>query len=96
MRSTSLTIRSLIEFNCQTTEMLYQKTVGVETDEKCDKMYVIATFEHSLYLELAITSLEKRGLPKENILAVPLAKRPPRQRYSTSLTERTGTVCLTN
>lgn len=38
-------------------------------------MYVIAVFEHSLYLELAITSLEKRGVLKESILAVPLAKR---------------------
>ncbi len=35
-------------------------------------IHVIASFEHSAYLELAITALIKNGVPKEKILAVPL------------------------
>jgi len=38
-------------------------------------MFVIATFENSLYIELAIAALEKQGIPKELILAAPLDKR---------------------
>lgn len=38
-------------------------------------MYVYASFDYSAYLELAITELEKRGIARENILAVPLDKR---------------------
>ncbi|URZ14528.1 hypothetical protein [Clostridium felsineum] len=40
-----------------------------------DKMYVISTFEHSIYLELAITEIQKKGVKKENIMAIPLDKR---------------------
>ncbi|MBC9783770.1 hypothetical protein H1S01_04490 [Heliobacterium chlorum] len=35
-------------------------------------MYVVATFEQSLLLELAITELEEKGVDKQNILAIPL------------------------
>jgi hypothetical protein len=38
-------------------------------------MFVIATFENSIYIELAIAALEKQGIPKELILAAPLDKR---------------------
>lgn len=38
-------------------------------------MFVAATFNYSLYLELAITDLEKRGIPRENIGGIPLDKR---------------------
>jgi hypothetical protein len=38
-------------------------------------MFVIATFENSIYIELAIVALEKQGIPKEMILAAPLDKR---------------------
>lgn len=38
-------------------------------------MYVIASFEQSIFLELAITALEQSGIPKHQILAVPLDKR---------------------
>lgn len=38
-------------------------------------MYIMATFDHSVYLELALTYLEKENIPKENILAVPLDSR---------------------
>jgi hypothetical protein len=38
-------------------------------------MFVIATFENSIYIELAITELEQQGISKELILAAPLDKR---------------------
>ncbi|PAE43454.1 hypothetical protein [Bacillus sp. 7884-1] len=38
-------------------------------------MFVIATFENSLYIELAITALKQQGISKELILAAPLDKR---------------------
>lgn len=38
-------------------------------------MYVIASFEQSVFLELAVTALEQKGIPKSRILAVPLDKR---------------------
>jgi len=38
-------------------------------------MYIIASFEHSTYLELAITAVQQEGVIKQKILAVPLDKR---------------------
>jgi hypothetical protein len=38
-------------------------------------MYVVATFEHSNYLELAITAIQMKGIAKENILCIPMDKR---------------------
>lgn len=38
-------------------------------------MYIVSTFEHSKYLELAITNLQMKGIAKEKILAVPLDKK---------------------
>lgn len=38
-------------------------------------MFVIATFENSIYIELAISALEQQGITKEMILAAPLDKR---------------------
>ncbi len=47
-------------------------------------MYVIATFEQSIFLELAITALEQKGILKEKILAVPMDKRTePRKLFDT-------------
>lgn len=37
-------------------------------------MHIVSTFEYSQYLELAITELEKKGIAKDKILAVPLDK----------------------
>jgi len=45
-------------------------------------MYVIATFEQTIFLELAISALEQLGIPREHILAIPLNKREaPRQLF---------------
>jgi len=38
-------------------------------------LQIFSTFEYSSYLELAITSLEKIGIQREKILAVPLMNR---------------------
>lgn len=47
-------------------------------------MLVIATFENSLFIELAITALEQNGIRKEKIFAAPLDKRTePRQLFDT-------------
>jgi hypothetical protein len=47
-------------------------------------MLVIATFENSLFIELAISALEQKGIPKEKIFAAPLDKRnEPRKLFDT-------------
>lgn len=47
-------------------------------------MFVIATFENSIYIELAISELEQQGIAKEMILAAPLDKRrEPRRLFDT-------------
>ncbi len=47
-------------------------------------MMVIATFENSIYIELAISALEQKGIPKDKIFAVPLDKRQePKQIFDT-------------
>lgn len=42
---------------------------------RCDKLQIFSTFEHSTYLELAITAIEELGVQKSHILAVPLMNR---------------------
>jgi hypothetical protein len=37
-------------------------------------MYIVSTFEHTLKIETAITAIEMKGIPKENIFAVPMDK----------------------
>jgi hypothetical protein len=47
-------------------------------------LYVIATFEQTIFLELVITALEQKGIVKERILAVPMDKRTePRKLFDT-------------
>jgi hypothetical protein len=48
-------------------------------------LQIFSTFEHSSYLELAITSLEKVGVKKESILAVPLINRVEERRLFDTL-----------
>ncbi|WP_163528969.1 lipopolysaccharide assembly protein LapA domain-containing protein [Halobacillus ihumii] len=43
-------------------------------------MYLMSTFEHSTYLELAISALEMKKIPKESILAIPLNNRTENRR----------------
>ena len=44
-----------------------------ETEESA-KMLIAATFDHSQFVELAITELEEKGIAKEKILAIPLVQ----------------------
>ncbi|REE88979.1 hypothetical protein A8990_10775 [Paenibacillus taihuensis] len=41
---------------------------------KVKKMLVVATFEQSIFLELAITAMEQMGIPKGNLHAFPMDK----------------------
>jgi len=38
-------------------------------------LQLFSTFESNGFLEMAISTLEKKGIPKENIFAVPLDNR---------------------
>lgn len=40
-----------------------------------DRMYIVSTFDHSVYLELAITAIQMKGIKKENIMAVSMDKK---------------------
>ncbi len=47
-------------------------------------MLAIATFENSLFIELAITSIEQKGIDKSQIFAIPIDKRTePRRLFDT-------------
>ncbi|OXL84134.1 hypothetical protein BCV73_14295 [Paenibacillus sp. SSG-1] len=51
---------------------------------------IFSTFEHSTNLELAITVLEKNGIHKENIFAVPLTNRKTERRLFDSIHNADG------
>lgn len=44
---------------------------------KSNAMYVVSLFEHNLNVELAITALEKAGMPRAHILAAAVEKEQP-------------------
>ncbi|SEQ65354.1 hypothetical protein SAMN05216232_3013 [Virgibacillus subterraneus] len=53
-------------------------------------MYIMATFDHSVYLELALAYLEKEDIPKANILAVPLDSRKEKMKLFDTLHKSDG------
>ena len=53
-------------------------------------MQIFSTFEHSSYLELAITSLDTVGVKKDHILAVPLNNRVEERRLFDTLHRADG------
>ncbi len=53
-------------------------------------MQIFSTFEHSSYIELAITSLNKVGINKDSILAVPLNNRVEERRLFDTLHRADG------
>ncbi|HEX2926931.1 MAG TPA: hypothetical protein VHP38_11875 [Ruminiclostridium sp.] len=55
-----------------------------------DKMHIIATFEHSIYLEKAITEIQIQGIKKEDILAVPMDKRNEKRKIFDTIHESDG------
>ena len=38
-------------------------------------MYVISTFEQSINLELAVTEIESKGIPRKKIIVIPMNKK---------------------
>ena len=52
----------------------FKMPVG-KMDGSGKQMYIVSTFDHSNYLELAITAIQMRGIAKENILGVSMDKR---------------------
>lgn len=38
-------------------------------------MYVVSTHEHTIFLEMAMTVLEQRGIAKQQIMAIPLERK---------------------
>ncbi|MRH43881.1 hypothetical protein GH741_14655 [Aquibacillus halophilus] len=54
-------------------------------------MQLFSTFESNAFLELAISSLEKKGIKKENIYAVPLDNRIEERKVFDSLHRSDGT-----
>lgn len=57
-------------------------------------MQVYSTFENSIYLELAIATLEKRGVKKEDIFAVPLDNRMENPKLFDSIHSSDGTSMI--
>lgn len=53
-------------------------------------MYVMSTFEHSMYVELALSALELKNISKENILAVPLNNRQEDRKLFDSIHKSDG------
>ena len=53
-------------------------------------MQIFSTFEHSMHLELAISSIESKGIEKEKILAVQLQKRVQERRLLDTLHRADG------
>jgi hypothetical protein len=52
----------------------FKMPVG-KMDGSGERMYIVSTFDHSNYLELAITAIQMKGIAKENILGVSMDKR---------------------
>jgi hypothetical protein len=57
-------------------------------------MQLFSTFENNSFLELAIATLEKKGITKENIYAVPLDNRTEERKVFDSLHRSDGTSLI--
>lgn len=53
-------------------------------------MYIVSTFAQSLHVELAVTAAEEAGVPKKNILAVPVRRQLLGGRFFDTLRTATG------
>ncbi|MFD2333762.1 hypothetical protein ACFSR7_31265 [Cohnella sp. GCM10020058] len=52
----------------------------IPLEEKRREMYIVASFEHSVAIELALTELEKIGIAKTDLFALPLRIRNEKKR----------------
>ncbi|WP_040203606.1 hypothetical protein [Neobacillus jeddahensis] len=57
-------------------------------------MQIFSTFETTSYLEMAITCLERKGVKKENIYAVPLDNRTEERKFFDTLHRSDGTSMI--
>ncbi|WP_230498415.1 hypothetical protein [Pseudoneobacillus rhizosphaerae] len=57
-------------------------------------MQLFSTFESNIFLEMAITSIEKKGITKENIFAIPLDNRTDEHRVFDSTHRSDGTSLI--
>jgi hypothetical protein len=57
-------------------------------------MQLFSTFEGTLYIEMAISTLEKKGINKENIYAVPLDNRTEDRKVFDTLHRSDGTSLI--
>src|SRR5699024_6239684 len=57
-------------------------------------MQLFSTFDHNLYLELAISKLEQTGIKREHIFAVPLDNRKEARRLFDNLHRSDGTSLI--
>ncbi|MFZ3577943.1 hypothetical protein [Virgibacillus sp. DJP39] len=57
-------------------------------------MQLFSTFDNSIYLEMAIATLEKRGIARNNIFAVPLDNRTEKKKLFDTIHRSDGTSLL--
>ena len=63
-------------------------------DGSGEQMYIVSTFDHSNYLELAITAIQMKGIAKEHILGVSMDKRGEDRKLFDSLHSADGLSLL--
>jgi TM2 domain-containing membrane protein YozV len=63
---------------------------SARTKDRGDNVHIIATFEHTIYLEKAITSIQMKGIAKEDILAVSMDKKAEQRRLFDTIHESDG------
>lgn len=64
------------------------------TKHRGEAMYVISTFDHSIYLEEAITAIQMKGIAKCDILAVPLDKKNEEKKLFDTIHQSDGLSLL--
>ncbi len=57
-------------------------------------MQLFSTFEHTSYIEMAIATLEKKGIPQKNIFIVPLDNRMEDHKLFDTLRRSDGTSLI--
>lgn len=57
-------------------------------------MQLFSTFEHSIFIEIALSTLEKKGIKKENIFVVPLDNRTEQRKVFDDLHRSDGTSLI--
>lgn len=57
-------------------------------------MQLFSTFEHTVHIEMALATLEKKGIKKENIYVVPLDNRNEEHKIFDSLHRSDGTSLI--